>query len=84
MADRGDAKRPLSDRLLEAAARIEELPLEDAARLLMKAAIRLRVVQQTGAPEAAARRVLAEIHATFTEGFDYRDLEGAREILDAG
>ena len=41
--------KPLSDRLLEAAARVDELPHEDLARLLLKAAIRLRAVQQTGA-----------------------------------
>ena len=45
----GDVPRPLSDRLLEAAARVDELPRDDLARLLMKAAIRLRAVQQTGA-----------------------------------
>ncbi len=40
--------RPLSDRLLEAATRIDELPRDDIARLLMKAAIRLRVIDQAG------------------------------------
>ena len=45
----GGTIRPLSDRLLEAAARIDELPHADTARLLMKAAIRLRAVQHTGA-----------------------------------
>jgi hypothetical protein len=41
--------RRFSDELLEAAARVDELPREDVARLLMKAAIRLRVIQQAGA-----------------------------------
>ncbi len=54
------------------------------ARISELRATRLYRVAPAGAPEAAARRVLAEIHATFTEGFDCRDLEGAREILDAG
>jgi hypothetical protein len=34
--------------LLEAAARVDELSREDLARLLMKAAVRLRVIQQAG------------------------------------
>lgn len=49
MTDRVNTTRPLSDRLLEAAARIDELPPEDIARLLMKAAVRLRTIQHTGA-----------------------------------
>jgi hypothetical protein len=40
--------KPFSDQLMEAAARVGELPHNEVARLLMKAAIRLRVVQQTG------------------------------------
>jgi hypothetical protein len=42
------AKEPLSAQLMEAAARVDELPHEQLARLLMKAAIRLRVIQTTG------------------------------------
>jgi hypothetical protein len=49
MGEARNAIRPLSDRLLEAAARVDELPHADLARLLMKAAIRLRAVQHTGA-----------------------------------
>lgn len=49
MADRGNTPRPLSDRLLEAATRIDELSHQDVARLLVKAAIRLRTIQHTGA-----------------------------------
>lgn len=41
--------KPFSDQLMEAATRAHELPREELARLLVKAAIRLRVVQQTGA-----------------------------------
>jgi hypothetical protein len=40
--------KAFSDRLMEAAARVDELPHEELAKLLMKAAIRLRVIQQTG------------------------------------
>ncbi|MEO5806718.1 hypothetical protein [Devosia sp.] len=40
--------RTFSDQLMEAAARVGELPNEEVARLMMKAAIRLRVVQETG------------------------------------
>lgn len=40
--------KPFSDELMDAAARVAELPQEEVARLLMKAATRLRVVQQTG------------------------------------
>jgi hypothetical protein len=40
--------KQFSDQLMEAAARVAELPQDEVARLLMKAAIRLRVVQQTG------------------------------------
>jgi hypothetical protein len=40
--------KPFSDQLMEAATRAHELPREEIARLLLKAAIRLRVVQQTG------------------------------------
>jgi hypothetical protein len=48
MADGPEPQRPFSDDLLEAAARIDELPSDAIARLLVKAAIRLRVIQQTG------------------------------------
>lgn len=48
MADPGDTPRPLSDRLMEAATRIHELQPEEVARLLMKAAIRLRVIDRAG------------------------------------
>lgn len=47
MSELEPAPRPLSDRLLEAATRIDELPHADLARLLMKAAVRLRTVRQT-------------------------------------
>jgi hypothetical protein len=40
--------KPLSAQLMEAAARIDELPHQQLARLLMKAATRLRVIQSTG------------------------------------
>jgi hypothetical protein len=39
----------LSDMLMDAALRVDELPSAEVARLLMKAAIRLRVIQQAGA-----------------------------------
>lgn len=42
------SSKPFSDQLMEAATRAHELPREELARLLVKAAIRLRVVQQTG------------------------------------
>lgn len=42
-------KRPFSDLLLEAAARVDEMPSQELSRLLMKAAIRLRVIDQAGA-----------------------------------
>jgi hypothetical protein len=42
------SKKPLSDVLMDAALRIHEMPPELLAQLLMKAAIRLRVIQQTG------------------------------------
>jgi hypothetical protein len=42
------AKRPFSDQLMEAAARVNELPHDQLARLLMKAATRLRIIQATG------------------------------------
>jgi hypothetical protein len=48
MADDVEPRRPFSDDLLQAAARIEELPPTEVARLLVKAAVRLRVIQQTG------------------------------------
>lgn len=38
----------LSDVLMDAALRVDEVPPEELSRLLMKAAIRLRVIQQTG------------------------------------
>ena len=38
----------LSDVLMDAALRVDEMPSEELSRLLMKAAIRLRVIQQTG------------------------------------
>ena len=41
-------KKPLSAQLMEAAARVDELPHDHLARLLMKAAIRLRVIQTSG------------------------------------
>jgi hypothetical protein len=40
--------RPFSDVLLEAAGRIEEMSREELARLLYKAAVRLRAVQVVG------------------------------------
>jgi hypothetical protein len=49
MAEGGEPHRPFSDELLEAAARIDELPADTIARLLVKAAVRLRVIQHTGA-----------------------------------
>lgn len=49
MADGHEPHRPFSDELLEAAARIDELPSGAIAKLLVKAAIRLRVIQQSGA-----------------------------------
>lgn len=42
-------RKPFSDALMDAALRVDELPSSELARLLMKAAIRLRVIQQTGA-----------------------------------
>jgi hypothetical protein len=48
MTAEGAPPRAFSDDLLQAAARIDELPREEVARLLVKAAIRLRVIQQTG------------------------------------
>jgi hypothetical protein len=47
MPDRSSPRR-FSDDLLEAAARVDELSRDDLARLLMKAAVRLRVIQQAG------------------------------------
>ncbi len=41
-------KKPLSAQLMEAAARVDELPHDHLARLLMKAATRLRVIQTSG------------------------------------
>ena len=38
----------LSDVIMDAALRVDEIPSEELSRLLMKAAIRLRVIQQTG------------------------------------
>ena len=43
-----NGSKPFSDQLMEAATRADELPREEISRLLLKAAIRLRVVQQTG------------------------------------
>lgn len=40
--------RPFSDTLLEAAGRVGEIPPDELARLLYKAAMRLRVVQVIG------------------------------------
>ena len=40
--------KPFSDQLLEAAARVDELSRDELAKLLMKAAIRLRVLQTVG------------------------------------
>lgn len=40
--------KPFSDQLMEAAARVEELSREDLARLLVKAAIRFRVIDTSG------------------------------------
>ena len=42
------AARPFSDELMEAAARVRELPADEIARLLMKAAIRLRIIKDAG------------------------------------
>jgi hypothetical protein len=50
--DRGRSppgRKPFSAQLMEAAARVDELPHEQLASLLMKAAIRLRIIQTTGA-----------------------------------
>jgi hypothetical protein len=44
-----EEKRPFSDRLLEAAMRIDEFSHPELAKLLMKAAVRLRVIAHTGA-----------------------------------
>lgn len=41
-------RRAFSDRLLEAAGRVEEIPPDELGRLLYKAAVRLRVVQVVG------------------------------------
>jgi hypothetical protein len=41
-------KTPLSAQLIEAAERADELPREHIAKLLMKAAIRLRVIETAG------------------------------------
>ena len=49
MPENRDPVRPFSDDLLQAAARIDELPSAEVAHLLVKAAIRLRVIQHTGA-----------------------------------
>jgi hypothetical protein len=38
----------LSDLLMDAALRVDEMPSEELSRLLVKAAIRLRVIEQTG------------------------------------
>jgi hypothetical protein len=43
----GGAKS-LSDILMDAALRVDEVPAERLSQLLMKAAVRLRVIQQTG------------------------------------
>jgi hypothetical protein len=40
--------KPFSDQLMEAAARVDELSRDELARLLMKAAIRFRVMDATG------------------------------------
>ena len=40
--------KTFSDQLMAAAARVGELPNEEVARLLVKAAVRLRVVHETG------------------------------------
>lgn len=40
--------KPFSDQLMEAAARVDELSRDELARLLMKAAIRFRVIDTTG------------------------------------
>ena len=50
MRSTGDQRsKPFSDILMDAALRVDELPAEELSRLLMKAAIRLRVIQQAGA-----------------------------------
>jgi hypothetical protein len=41
--------KPLADILMDAALRVDEVPAAELSRLLMKAAIRLRAIQQTGA-----------------------------------
>jgi len=43
-----EEKKPLSEVLMDAALLIDEMPPELLSQLLMKAAIRLRVIQQTG------------------------------------
>src|SRR5690606_36154771 len=48
MPEEAEPLRPFSDDLLQAAARIDELPQTEVARLLVKAAVRLRGIQQTG------------------------------------
>jgi predicted ATPase len=49
----------------------------------LRAATRLCRVAKPGDPHNAARRALAEVYATFTEGSTTRDLTEARELLDA-
>jgi hypothetical protein len=41
--------KPLADVLMDAALRVDEIPAAELSRLLMKAAVRLRAIQQTGA-----------------------------------
>lgn len=43
-----DDKRPFSDQLMEAAGRVEDLSHDELARLLYKAAVRLRAVHVVG------------------------------------
>ena len=50
-----EEKKPLSEVLMDAALRIDEMPPELLSQLLMKAAIRLRVIQE--ARDELVRRV---------------------------
>jgi adenylate cyclase len=54
----------------------------DARTPELRAATRLCRVHP-GDTHDAARRTLADVYATFTEGFTSRDLIEARELLDA-
>jgi adenylate cyclase len=49
----------------------------------LRAATRLCRVLQPGEAYDTARRTLADVYATFSEGFNTRDLIEARELLDA-